>query len=56
MKLKLLQILLGAFGSALTVLLTHFANVPADVALGAALSAGPIATATLGDALSSVLS
>lgn len=44
MKLKLIQILLGALGSALTVLLTHLANVPSEVALGATLSAGPATT------------
>lgn len=48
MKIKLIQILLGAFGSALTVLLSHLASMPADVSTGIALSAGPAFTLSLG--------
>lgn len=54
MKTKLLQILLGAIGSALTVLVGYLANMPADVTAGAALSAGPVATTLLGGFVNTV--
>lgn len=54
MKIKLLQVLLGALGSALSILITHFANLPPDVALGVAAVSGPAATAILPGALKSI--
>lgn len=44
MKAKLIQIFLGAIGSAITVLVTHFTSTPADVATGVAALAGPATT------------
>lgn len=44
MKQKLIQILLGAIGSAITVVVTHFAGATADAAVGAAMAAGPVTT------------
>lgn len=49
MKAKLLQILLGAIGSVLTVLIGHVASAPPDLIAGSALAAGPTATALLGN-------
>ena len=49
MKYKLLQILLGAVGSAITVLITYLGNVPAEAGtIGVALGAGPVAAAAFG--------
>lgn len=45
-KRQLLQILLGAAGSALTVLASYLAGVGADAVLGAAAAAGPATTLT----------
>lgn len=55
MKYKLIQVLLGAIGSALTVLISHYANAPADVAMITALSAGPTITALAGDAVANIV-
>lgn len=50
MKYKLIQILLGALGSAITVLISHLANMPADATVGAAMSVGPVTAAAFGNA------
>lgn len=42
MKTKMIQILLGAVGSMITVLITHFANVPAEAATAAAIGVGSV--------------
>lgn len=49
MKQKIIQILLGAIGSLVTVIITHYANVPADMATIAALGSGSVATAAAGN-------
>lgn len=48
MKAKLIQILLGAVGSVISVLITHYAGADANVAMGVALGAGPITTTMIG--------
>lgn len=50
MKAKLIQILLGAIGSAVTVLISHLASLPPEVAVGAALGAGPATTVAFANA------
>lgn len=47
MKTKLIQILLGAIGSAITVLISHYAAPGADATV-AALAAGPATTYVVG--------
>lgn len=49
MKYKLLQVLLGAVGSAISILITHLANMPAEATIGAAIGAGPVASVVFGD-------
>lgn len=55
MKFKLIQILLGAMGSALTVVATHLASTPPEVAVAIALGSGPAVTAAIGDAVASLI-
>lgn len=55
MKAKLIQILLGAIGSAVTVVISYLTALPPEVAAGAALGAGPIATATFGNVVAQIL-
>lgn len=55
MKAKLIQILLGAIGSAITVVVTHFAGATTDAAVGVAMAAGPVTT-LLGAKVSALVS
>lgn len=54
MKSKIIQILLGAVGSLITVLITAYANVPPDVATVAALGSGSVVTAAFGNFASNI--
>lgn len=49
MKYKLLQILLGAIGSSVTVLIAHWTQMPDGVAITSALGAGPATSVALGN-------
>lgn len=51
MKYKLLQVLLGAIGSVISILITHLANAPAEATIGAAMGAGPVAAVMFGNVL-----
>lgn len=52
MKVKLLQILLGAVGSAITVVISHMASAPPEVATTVGLAIGPLCAATFGNMVS----
>lgn len=51
-KSKLISIALGAIGSAITVLLSHFAASPVEVQAAAAFGGGAIANGMFGDVAS----
>lgn len=55
MKAKLIQILLGAIGSAITVLISYASSAPPEVAMAAAIGAGPALTVSVGDVFANLL-